>query len=446
MTYEERTSGEIEALLSTASKKVKETKQSLILDPSQKAAIGNIKEWFREGDSLIFVLSGRAGTGKSTIISEVIKELRLREDEVRYLAPTGKAVSVLRSKGIDKAITIHKFIYRFNGSAYKEQEKLKNKSEIVNLCSDGNYHEARAILDNIEESKRSKKRPKLFFASRKVSGLSNLKLLVVDEASMINDEEIDDITNLGIKTIFVGDNAQLPPVEGTNSIMSDPDYELREIHRQGKDSSIIRFANLIMKDPEMKFLDSWDPLDPAVSVIDRSAMDARTLEDFIFSHWQFLTVTNRDKDRINQASRKVWGYDKYKFPRVGEILLAMGGHKDTLVVNGIQGKVTDEFVETEIEHDSIRYWVIEGKVRLLDGTNRIIPVIMRRNSFLSGNLYEFEEGESLWEYGYAMTVHKSQGSSWPKVVYFFDDCIGHLQNLNYTAVTRASEMLTFVKK
>ena len=444
MTYEERTRAEVEALLSTATKKSKEEHEEIILDPSQKSAIGKIKEWFVKDDSLIFVLSGRAGTGKSTIINKVIEELRLREDEVRYLAPTGKAVSVLRSKGIRKAMTIHSFIYRFDGSSYKNQKVLKEKSMILKMCDEGNYEEAVSVLDNIEESKRGKKKPKLYFSSRKVRGLNNLRLIVVDESSMINDDEVDDITNLGIKTIFVGDNAQLPPVEGVNSIMDEPDAEILKIHRQVEGSDIIRLANLIMEFPDMKFLEAFFGRD--VEAISMSELSNRLHELIKSRQWQFLTVTNREKDSINNSSRHILGYSDSKFPKAGEILLAKGGHKETGIVNGIQGKVIEDFTESEIEHDSIRYWVIVGKIQLMDGTNAKIPVIMRRNNFLSGTLYEFEKGESLWEYGYAMTVHKSQGSQWPNVVYIFNDCLNHLNKLNYTAVTRAAKKLIFVTK
>jgi len=445
MTYEERTRAEVEALLNKATKKSKEEHEEIVLDPSQKSAIGKIKEWFTKNDSLIFVLSGRAGTGKSTIINKVIEELRLREDEVRYLAPTGKAVSVLRSKGIRKAMTIHSFIYRFDGSSYKNQKVLKEKSMILKMCDEGNYEEAVSVLDNIEESKRGKKKPKLYFSSRKVRGLNNLKLIVVDESSMINDDEVEDITNLGIKTIFVGDNAQLPPVEGVNSIMDEPDAEILKIHRQTEGSGIIKLANLIMDYPDMKFLEDTS-FGHDVEAITRQELSYRLYELISSRQWQFLTVTNREKDSINNSSRHVLGYSDSKFPKVGELLLAKGGHKDTGIVNGIQGKVIEDFTESEIEHDSIRYWVIVGRIQLMDGTGAKVPVIMRRNNFLSGSLYEFEDGESLWEYGYAMTVHKSQGSQWPNVVYIFDDCLNHLNKLNYTAVTRASKRLIFVTK
>ena len=445
MTYEERTQAEVDALLSKGkTEDAKDAGPSFKLDRSQVSAINKIKGWFDKNDSLFFVLSGRAGTGKSTIISEVIKELGLGESEVKYLAPTGKAVSVLKSKGITRASTIHKFIYRFCGSTLKSQ-KVQGNAEVAELCASGNYEEAREMLDSIEESKRSHKRPKVFFASRKVSGLNKLRLIVVDEASMINDEEIADITSLGVKTIFVGDNAQLPPVEGKNSIMKNPDAEIKTIHRQGKHSRIIDFANKIMEDEKLSFLNEWENSSD-VAVVGREIYEAYREHLIKARKFQFLTVTNAEKDSINKLSRELLGYSEHKFPMRGEKLLALGGHKDTGIVNGIQGLVVDSFTETEVEHDSIRYWVIEGKVMLLDGTHRIVNVTMRRNAFISGNLYEFDEGESLWEYGYAMTVHKSQGSAWEYVVYVYDDCLNCLQNLNYTAVTRASKSLIFVKK
>jgi len=443
MTYDERTQAEVEALLSTATKKEeKDDRPSFSLDPSQQAAVEKIKEWFSKDSPIFFVLSGRAGTGKSTIISEVIRSLKLKEGEVKYLAPTGKAVSVLRSKGIPQAMTIHKYVYRFNGSNSKLMKSLNDKSEIIRLCDEGQHDAARAILDNIAEVNRKRKQPKLYFASRKVNGLSRTKLIVVDEASMINDDEIEDIISLNVKVIFVGDNAQLPPVEGTNSMMQNPDAQITEIHRQGKDSNIIKFANLIMENKDLSFLNDWKDTEDVHVIYDIGVGD---FDAFIKSRqWQFLTVTNREKDHINARARSLLGYANHKFPMKGEILLARGGHRDTGIVNGIQGEVLDDFVEFDLEYNGAVFGSIQGRVKLLDGTNKIVTVTMKRNAFISGNLYDFEHWESLWEYGYAMTVHKSQGSSWENVFYVYEDCLDCDQNLNYTAVTRASKNLIFL--
>jgi exodeoxyribonuclease-5 len=439
MTYDQRTEVEIVRLFGVSSNdSAPHATPSFELDESQKEAIAKLKQWFLFSSEPIFTLAGRAGTGKSTIISEVIKNLGLTSEEVKYLAPTGKAVSVLKSKGNLTATTIHKFMYIFTGSSKQKAKEGISSKEIISVCETKGYSSAVELVDMHSESAKMRTRPKAYFASRKVS-LGRLKLIIIDEASMINDDIIDDVKELGIKLCLVGDAAQLPPVEGKNSYMENPDVEIKTIHRQGANSPILKMANALMDG--IGILENWE------NCIDCNVMSYEDFEGYrdklIKARWQFLTAMNVDKDMINRRARVVLGR-KSKFPERGDILLAIGGHKDSGVVNGIQAEALEDFTESEIENDSIRHWVIQGRVKLRE-TGEVIRVTIRRDCFLSGKIYEYEKGESQWEYGYAMTVHKSQGSSWENVVYIYKPFPSAENKLNYTAATRASKKLIVVK-
>lgn len=98
------------------------------LSHQQAEAMFKIMEWVRNPSKQVFRLFGYAGTGKTTVVSEMVEQLNLK---VAYGAYTGKAVSVMRSKGIP-AQTIHNMIYIYNGE--NEQGdilfKLSNRNQL----------------------------------------------------------------------------------------------------------------------------------------------------------------------------------------------------------------------------------------------------------------------------------------------------------------------------
>jgi len=329
-------------------------------------------------------------------------------------------------------------MYIFTGSSKQKSREEISSKEIISVCETKGYSSAIELVDMHSESSKMRTRPKAYFASRKVS-LGRLKLIIIDEASMINDNIVEDVKNLGIKLCLVGDAAQLPPVKGKNSYMENPDVEIKTIHRQGADSPILKMANALIEGTGI--LENWE------NSVDCNVISYSDFEGFrdklIKAKWQFLTAMNIDKDMINKRARVVLGHHS-KFPERGDILLALGGHKDSGVVNGTQAEAVTDFTESEIEHDSIRHWVIQGRVKIRE-TGEVIRVTIRRDCFLSGKIYEYGKGESQWEYGYAMTVHKSQGSSWENVVYIYKPFPTAENKLNYTAATRASKKLIVVK-
>ena len=159
-----------------------------ILTPDQERAKNLIAEWYLNSDDLFFVLSGYAGTGKTFLINHVVKDvLKLKVgEEAVFISPTGKAASILVKKGTP-AGTVHSLIYM------RDQEDFE-------VNEDGEIIES----ENLSFIKREKIDEKI-------------KLIVVDEASMVAADVLRDLLSFNVKCLFSGDGAQLPPVNGNCS-------------------------------------------------------------------------------------------------------------------------------------------------------------------------------------------------------------------------------------
>ena len=188
---------------------------STVLTAGQADAENLVAHWFYHSDRQTFVLTGFAGTGKTALLRHAVCErLELVPDvSAAFVTPTGKAATVLIKKGIP-ACTVHRLIYQ---SIAEEQEIMLNGKKV--------------------------KIEKLTFRRRENID-KRIKLIVLDEASMVSDEVLFDILNFGVKVLLCGDDCQLPPVEGLNSYLHSPDATLTEIVRQEQGNPIIHLSSL----------------------------------------------------------------------------------------------------------------------------------------------------------------------------------------------------------
>ena len=191
------------------------------LSDGQSALVDRLGD-FLDGDAQsVFLLKGYAGTGKTFITKGLTEYFRAIGRNYILAAPTGKASKVIASKTKSEAYTIHKTIYSFDDIAeYRDDEE-----------------------DGTETFK--------FYAQLRVNNLSADTVYIIDEASMISDvyQEAEffrfgtgfllrdflkfvnlDHNDHSKKVIFIGDNAQLPPVGMNFSPALDEDYLLREHH------------------------------------------------------------------------------------------------------------------------------------------------------------------------------------------------------------------------
>ena len=150
-------------------------------------------------------VAGYAGTGKSTLISFIIDALGVDKDnEVCYVAFTGKAATVLRAKGCANATTAHRLLYYARPKA------------------DGGF----------------------IFIKRPKEEFKHLKVIVVDEVSMLPKEMWELLLSRGVYVLATGDPGQLPPIDPDtdNHVLDEPHIFLDEIMRQAQDSEIIRLS------------------------------------------------------------------------------------------------------------------------------------------------------------------------------------------------------------
>lgn len=190
------------------------------LTQDQENLVKNLSNFiFHREDCNIFILDGYAGTGKTTIISALIKTLPYYNIRTELLAPTGRAAKVLSNRSLQQAYTIHKKIY------YTQTDDYSNIS--LKLKENKNHH----------------------------------TLYIIDEASMIGegDNLLSDLfsyvkSGVKNKAILLGDKAQLPPVGSNESFALNPDYlrqrffepieyyQLTQVVRQALQSGILKNA------------------------------------------------------------------------------------------------------------------------------------------------------------------------------------------------------------
>ena len=350
------------------------------------------------------VIAGYAGTGKTTLVQYIIDELKLQEEHVAYIAYTGRAALILRNKGCPNAMTAHKLLYR-------SEEK-----------ADGTYvHTPRKRLEG------------------------NFRLIVCDEASMLPQEMIELLLSHGIYVLFLGDNEQLPPIDGEQVILEAPHVFLTEITRQALDNPIIKMSMDVREGrPFVYGGDKRCRVIPKEKVTDKLLLGA----DII------IVGKNVTRHKINEYVRQLkWG-DKYtENPIEGDRCICLKNKWDKVGTNGdplINGQLG--ILQNIRIEDVPPYGTILIADFLSDDGGLYRNLMMDYKLMLTGtptinadNWKQFANWPKLFEFafGYAVTAHKSQGSEFNRVL-IYDEAFGDAdqrRRWRYTSVTRAAEKL-----
>ena len=364
-------------------------------------------------------IAGYAGTGKSTLVKFIISALNLRPEDVAYVTFTGKAASVLRQKGCPNAMTAHKLLY---------YSKRMPSGKFV--------FKPKPVLDG------------------------HFSLIVVDEISMLPNDLWELLLSHKKHVIALGDPFQIPPIDkkADNHVLDNPHIFLDEIMRQAQESEIIRLTMDIRnyKAPEYFKGNEIQVLHPS-QVVDGMYQWAD----------QIICATNRKRHEINNYMRQAAG--RGEEPESGDKIICcrncwditdMTG--DNALVNGTIGTLGDFVCGIQeypifgfpsvpvmysqiFTNDGIFEEVVMDHQALKDGkpflTSEQAYQIYRRTDLKNLEPVEFN-------YGYAITGHRAQGSEWDKVLVFEErfpfDREEHARWL-YTAATRASEKLVLVR-
>ncbi|MFV0506997.1 MAG: ATP-dependent RecD-like DNA helicase [Bacteroidales bacterium] len=443
----------------------------------QEKAIEQICAFVYSGkNDELLILSGYAGTGKTSIVGALVKALVSVNHKSMLLAPTGRAAKVLAGYSKKAAYTIHKKIYR-----------QKSSSDL----------DSKFVLDK---------------------NLHTNTIFIVDEASMINSSNYEDSlfgsgsvlndllyyvsTGVNCKLLFVGDSAQLPPVGQEMSAALDmkalsitgftPQMSvLAEVVRQSLESGILYNATTlrqVVNNESMSFLYAQLKLEGFSDIVRigggelieeiSSCYDAFGLEETMI-----ITRSNKRAIRFNQGIRNTVLYQENEIC-VGDMIIVVKnnyywseGFDIEFIANGDIAKIIRiknyeemhgyRFANVSLEFCDYNNIEIDCKI-ILDTISMETPALNREQNkalYLSVAAdYEYVANKAKrWraiksdkyfnalqvKHAYALTCHKAQGGQWKAC--FIDQ--GYLveEMLNkeyyrwlYTAFTRAQEKLYLV--
>ena len=379
------------------------------------------------------VISGYAGSGKSTLIKFIIDALHLPPEKVAYVAFTGKAANVLRQKGCINATTAHKLLY------------------YAKPMPNGQY-----------------------IFTPKASLEEGYKLIVVDEVSMLPKDMWLLLLHHKIYVLACGDPGQLPPInkDQVNGVLDHPHVFLDEIMRQAQDSAIIRLSMLVRDGGDFR---KFESVPGEVRIITNKIKFRADKDDYaacLCNADQILCATNRNREQLNKLVRALNG--RGPTPEIGDKVIGLTNHWNELskkyspLTNGSIGYIADMY------DMYARYpkWIYDNQIRLLmsniyieEDDDNFYDIPIDYSHLTTGEmsvdprtLYRIKKYVQNtdkpgfyvpydFSYGYAITCWKAQGSEWNNVLFFEEGFPTneeeHMQYL-YTGITRASNKLILV--
>ncbi|MEY8883054.1 ATP-dependent RecD-like DNA helicase [Donghicola sp. XS_ASV15] len=433
----------------------------------------------------ILGVTGKAGSGKTMLLASVVKALEDTGVEIvsgdyegrkkkerrtlAILAPTNKAASVLRMRGVP-ATTIHRILYSpvYDPEFERVAEWLAGNAE---------RPEIEALTDEaLERAKASYELHKSVPGALAAAGLRGsdfitgwkrrehpLDIGLVDEASMLDDRQFDDLRDIFPTLMLFGDPAQLAPVNQSGKMVFDKLPEpavmhLNRIHRQQNDSPILDIAHALA-DPDLGFEDFERLIEQKAREDDRVVWGQRVEVD-LMARSPVLVWRNATRIRLINAFRSVYG--------APETELLEG---EPLICDGIELPLKHRKKRIDLE---ARGLIKGAQVVYLGpgrkpGFSRLHVLGAEEPQVSAASIVKIEKPDeeepfipfaarmgAAFLHGAAVTIHKAQGSQWTDVQVFAPDIyaaarMGRTEagqplwkRLAYVAVTRASERLYWV--
>lgn len=382
----------------------------------------------------VFILNGRAGTGKTTTIKGIVEN-----QNYAACALSGKAAKVLESKGIN-AFTIHRLL------------KVDHEGKFI--------HNEQSPLP--------------------------YDLIILDEASMVNSQLFYYLIRAipdGGRFVIVGDNGQLPPI-GMGAVFDDllsinvyPRKELTKIHRQAEKSGILSSANLIRDGIQINKQNDYSkkiygelkdmtliPTSDKNKIFEYTIQIAKNyyqkFKDTIYSDFQIITpLKKRGENSVknlnielqkifNDLNKKYIAHGGYEY-REGDKIIHNGNNYNAIVIEDLK-------VYEKHGFDNLEELYEKGLVKIRSVFNGTLGKIIHINTNKNEMLIEFEDIDgfvlytkeelNMIELAYAITVHRSQGMGIKNVLFVFDYTAYKLlsKQMVYTGITRASERLVLL--
>lgn len=381
------------------------------LSAYQQHSLDAILAWFKQKDKArqFITLGGYAGTGKTTLIAHLRKAIERidKSTKVGFASYTGKAARVLRTKLIEQHVilpqdtvgTIHSLIY---------SPIVNDRHEIVGW----------------------KQKEKL-----------DRTLIIIDEASMVDEMIWSNLLSYDIPIIVVGDHGQLPPIKGSFNLIESPELRLDEIYRQARENPIIGLSIQAREHGLIKMGKYSD----TVIKYDMAALEAQEAMQELLNNVTTDTLVlcgyNSTRIKLNKHIRSMLGYES-ETPTTGDRVICLRNNHKKHIYNGMLGTIQS------IKQEDDNWYMAEIA---MDDEERIYKDLISVKQFHAPSGLNFTDKRSqtmhgdLFDFGYAITVHKAQGSQAKRVILFeerfkkmSDD---EWKRWLYTAVTRAEEEL-----
>lgn len=361
----------------------------------------------------------KVGTGKSTLVKFIVAALDIDEqNDVCYVAYTGKAANVLKEKGCPNTMTTHRLLY---------QSVPRNDGTF--------YHKIKRPLEY------------------------RYDLIVVDEISMLPKEMWELLLSHKIHVICLGDPFQLPPIGEDNGVLAKPHIFLDEIMRQEEESEIIRLTMDIREGKPLELFRGNE-----VQVIDQ--------KDIIGGMYgwadQILVAKNLTRRTINNQMRKMLFGTEDTTPIEGDKVICLRNDWEhpsaagDIAVNGTIGtlsniryaynnpvlnpRMTADFLPETYTDEDVEYSPHDLYFRDINMDYKLLTT--GEETVTKENFKTFPKiwRPQVFDYAYAITTHKAQGSEYDKVLVFEEYLKGgdHARWL-YTAATRAKKKLVLVR-
>ncbi|MFG6591738.1 ATP-dependent RecD-like DNA helicase [Sulfitobacter sp. 1A12157] len=437
------------------------------------------------GPDQVMAVTGKAGSGKTLLLAELYRALEAAGVEIvsgdyesrkkrekrslAILAPTNKAASVLRLRGVP-ATTIHRILY--TPVYHPEYERIAEW-----LTGNGDKPEIEGL------SEQALDRAAAFFAGNKsvpgalaAAGLRGsdfitgwkrreepLDIGFVDESSMLDDKQFEDLKEIFPTLLLFGDPAQLAPVgqSGTMVFEKLPEkrvLNLNRIHRQEADNPILDLAHALA-DPQLEFYDFERMVEEAARKDDRVVWGQRVEVD-LMARSPVLVWRNATRIRLINAFRAVHGAPE-------DALLA----GEPLICDGIELPLKHRKKRLDLEARGLikgAQVVYLGEGRK-PGFSRLHVIGAEDPQVSAASIVKIEKPDeeepfipfaarmgATFLHGAAVTIHKAQGSQWENVQVFAPDLYAAARmgrseagqplwkRLAYVAITRAQERLIWV--
>lgn len=438
-----------------------------------------------EGKSQVLAVIGKAGSGKTLLLAKLFEALkqagvevvsadyegRRRKDRrtLAVLAPTNKAASVLRLRGVP-ATTIHRILYTplYDPQYERIAEWLAGNGArpVVEGLTDLALDRAHAFYAQVPSIPGALAAAGLR-GSDFIKGWKRreepLDVGFVDESSMLDQRQFDDLREIFPTLVLFGDPAQLAPVGQSGEMVFDKLGDARKlvlnrVHRQAEGNPILDLAHALA-DPELSFGEFERMVDEAAARDDRVVMAERVDSD-LMARSPVLVWRNATRIRLITAFRAAVGAPDFE--------LIPG---EPLICDGIELPLKHRKKRIDLE---ARGLIKGAQVIYLgpgnrEGFARLHVMGAEEPQFSAASIIKIEKPDEAEPYiphaakmgaaflhGAAVTIHKAQGSQWETVQVFAPDLFAAAQTgrseaglplwkrLAYVAITRAEKRLLWV--